>query len=78
MQSFNLTTPGCPFLNIGVHMNPKTQQASQGKPGCRNIRKGGDSVGHDTSAAYVTYMVYRSFKHKPAWSTCFDFMFPLV
>ncbi|CAL1171674.1 unnamed protein product [Cladocopium goreaui] len=37
-----------------------------GQPGCRNIRKGGDSVGHDTSAAYVTYMVYRSFKHKPA------------
>ena len=63
-----LYPPACYFPHEGLlHISHITQdpQASQGQPGCRNIRKGGDSVGHDTSAAYATYMVYRSFKYKP-------------
>ena len=39
-------------------------QASQG---CKNLRRGGDTVleREDTSAVYMVYVVYRSFKVKP-------------
>lgn len=39
-----------------------------GKPGCRNVRAGGDSVPNDPisdEASYMTYIVWRSFKFKP-------------
>ena len=38
-----------------------------GKPGCKNIRKGGDTIPSQTSEQdrFVTYVVYRSFKVPP-------------
>ena len=46
---------------------PISNRPRQGQPGCKNVRRGGDSVCHheDASEAYMVYMVYRSFKVKP-------------
>ncbi|CAE7355961.1 unnamed protein product [Symbiodinium sp. CCMP2592] len=39
----------------------------EGVPGCRNIRLGGDNLSKDDAlpAVHMTYVVYRSLKHKP-------------
>ena len=44
-----------------------TSWAGQGKPGCRNIRSGGDNVkpAQNKDDVFMCYIVYRSFKHKP-------------
>ena len=36
-----------------------------GKPGCRNERRGGDTVTTNMDGLYMCYIVYRSFKFKP-------------
>lgn len=41
----------------------------QGSAGCRNIRRGGDSVDTSSEGEFMTYAVFRSFKYKPvSWS----------
>ena len=42
--------------------------AAQGKPGCRNVKLGGDTVVPKLNSAkqhYMVYVVYRSFKFPP-------------
>ena len=41
---------------------------SPGVPGCRNVKLGGDNIkdGDTLDAAYMTYVVYRSFRKPPA------------
>jgi len=42
--------------------------SNQGKPGCRNVRLGGDTATPPSEASkrwYATYVVYRSFKYPP-------------
>ena len=38
-----------------------------GTPGCRNVRLGGDTVSEDSEdeGPFLTYVVYKSFKHPP-------------
>ena len=50
--------------NKMLAMSDVPAQASQG---CKNLRRGGDTVSEreDTSAVYMVYVVYRSFKVKP-------------
>lgn len=41
---------------------------SPGRPGCRNIKLGGDNTEPPSSVSegwYATYVVYRSFKYPP-------------
>lgn len=45
-----------------------TLLTNQGRPGCKNIRAGGDTVHEelaDDNSRYCTYVVYRSFRHPP-------------
>ena len=51
-------------------LSPVSQRSRSGKPGCRNIRLGGDTVKEGPTSGgqrqlYMTYVVYRSFKYKP-------------
>ena len=61
------------FLNdsqISLHLYciPLVLLNVQGKPGCRNVRSGGETVSLEPSdwKVYMCYVVYRSFKEKPA------------
>ena len=44
-----------------------SMQFGPGRPGCRNVQKGGDTVQHGPTSenGFMTYMVYRSFKFPP-------------
>ena len=51
-------------LNLSITSN--LQISSPGRPGCRNIKAGGDSVALEESEGwYATYFVYRSFRYPP-------------
>ena len=54
----------CHIKSKMLAMSYVPAQASQG---CKNLRRGGDTVleKEDTSAVYMVYVVYRSFKVKP-------------
>lgn len=40
--------------------------SSPGRPGCRNVKGGGDNVIPSSDGWYATYVVYRSFRYPPA------------
>ena len=56
------------FANIKWRMFFENCQPTQGRPGCKNIKAGGDTVIPELSASdsrFMTYVVYRSFKVPP-------------
>lgn len=59
----------CDFLGFEHvwHIPAAKPLPFQGKPGCRNIKSGGDNVQlkHFEWNAYMCYVVFRSFKEKP-------------
>ena len=66
--------PGCLFQHLSKMKNifiEKTKPPgphSPGRPGCRNVKQGGDNAIPPSTTSegwYATYVVYRSFKYPP-------------